>query len=34
MKKYQEPQVEVVSFDVEDVVTTSEITLIGDCLPV
>lgn len=33
MKKFQEPEIEVVSFAVEDVVTTSnEQNYIGDCL--
>lgn len=34
MKKFQEPQVEVMKFEVEDIVTTSDPTpaMIGDCL--
>lgn len=34
MKKYQEPQIEVEIFAVEDIVTTSEedMKFIGDCL--
>lgn len=32
MKEFQEPQVEIVSFTVEDIVTTSTMSYIGDCL--
>lgn len=32
MKKFQEPQVEVMKFEVEDIVTTSDPAMIGDCL--
>lgn len=36
MKQFQEPQIEVISLNIEDVVTTStpEMTFIGDCLSV
>ncbi len=40
MKQFQEPQIEVISLNIEDVVTTStestepEMTFIGDCLGV